>query len=70
MSALIDCRKIHFITRKIAKGYIKRIKAKGGSDKGAKRRVYKCRYCDNFHITTITDVEVSALKDGFQNYTN
>ena len=51
----MGCRKAYFTTRVVAKLIAKKLK--GGGCKG-KLRVYKCEWCEGFHLTS-ADAEQS-----------
>lgn len=61
----MKCDKMHFSTRNKAKEYIKKQK----KFKSRRRRVYKCDFCDGFHITSCSakDIEFFRRCETWQN---
>ena len=60
----MKCRKIHYSTRAKAKAVIKKLRSRGYKNK---QRVYMCRYCGGFHLTSADANESKEIREARRN---
>lgn len=60
---MIECRKVTYATKQAAKSRLKSIKARGLTTGKGKLRVYKCRDCALYHVTSYDAKSIAKMKD-------
>lgn len=60
---MIKCRKLHYQTKQIAKTKRRSLKSLGVK---GKLRIYKCEYCEGFHLTSYDAKSITKMKDKLQ----
>ena len=60
---MIECRKVAYATKQAAKFRLKSIKARGLKTSKGKLRVYKCKDCDCYHLTSYDAKSIAKMKD-------